>query len=86
MSVYGSIGFTRRDKAPKHWKADYRLTPKTKKEINELKTERERLIRELENLPIEISDEEYTEAQRIVQIKLNELIIQEDRIRQTNLK
>ena len=85
MSIYGSIGYTRRDKTPKHWQKDYRLTQKTKKIIQELKAERERLFQEFENLPIErIPDKEYNKAEQVLRIKLDELIEQEDKIRLSN--
>jgi len=84
MSIYGSIGFTRRDKTPKHWKDDYRLTQKAKKMIQELKAEHEQLFKEFEALPLEISDKEYSDAERILKIKLNELIDKEDKIRLNN--
>jgi len=86
MSIYGSIGYTRRDKTPKHWQKDYRLTQKTKKAIQEIKAERERLFQEFENLPLEISDKEYNEAESMLRIKLDELIEQEDKIRLINSK
>jgi len=86
MSIYGSIGYTRRDKTPKHWQKDYRLTQKTKKIIQELKAEREKLFLEFENLPIETSDEEYNEAEQILRIKLDDLIEQEEKIRLSNPK
>jgi len=86
MSIYGSIGYTRRDKTPKHWQKDYKLTQKTKKIIQELKAERERLFKKFENLPIETPDKEYDEAERILKIKLNELIEQEEKIRLSNPK
>ena len=86
MSIYGSIGYTRRDKTPAHWQKDYRLTQKTKKIIQELKAEREKLFLEFENLPIETPDKDYKKAERILKIKLNELIEKEDKIRLTNPK
>jgi len=86
MSIYGSIGYTRRDKTPKHWQNDYRLNQKAKKLIQELKAERERLFKEFESLPLEISDEEYNEAERILRIKLDEIINKEDKIRLSNPK
>ena len=86
MSIYGSVGYTRRDKTPKHWQKDYRLTQKTKKAIQEIKAERERLFQELESLPLEISDKEYNEAENILKIKLDELIKKEDKIRLINPK
>ncbi|HBY21178.1 MAG TPA: hypothetical protein DEG71_09290 [Clostridiales bacterium] len=86
MSIYGSIGYTRRDKTPKHWQNDYKLTQKTKKIIQGIKAERERLFKEFENLPIETPDKEYEEAEQILKIKLDELIDREDKIRLTNPK
>jgi len=86
MSIYGSIGYTRRDKTPKHWQKDYRLTQKTKKVIQEIKAERERLFQEFENLPLETPDKEYNEAEQVLRIKLDELIEQEDKIRLINPK
>ena len=86
MSIYGSIGYTRRDKTPKHWQNDYKLTQKTKKIIQGIKAARERLFKEFENLPIETPDKEYEEAEQILKIKLDELIDREDKIRLTNPK
>ncbi len=84
MSAYGSIGFTRRDKTPKHWQKDYRLNPTAKKQIQELKSQHERLFKEFESLPIELSDEEYLVVQKELTKKLDELIEKEDKIRLQN--
>ena len=83
--MYGSIGYTRRDRTPKHWRDDYRLNATAKKMIQKLKAERERLFREFEALPVETySDEEYNQLERILRVKLDELIDKEDKIRFSN--
>ena len=84
MSAYGSIGYTRRDKTPKHWKNDYRLNPAAKKMVQELHAERERLFEDFENLPLEMPDEEHAQAERVLRIELDELIRKEDGIRLGN--
>lgn len=86
MSIYGSIGFTRRDKTPKHWQKDYKLNSKAKQMIQELKFEREQLFQKFESLPLEMSDSEYAEKERILNIELDELITKEDKIRLSNPK
>lgn len=80
MSIYGSIGFTRRDKTPAHWRPDYRLTTKAKSAIRQLEAERERIFRALEALP----DAEYDQAERAVRVKLDALVEREDSIRKVN--
>ena len=84
MSIYGSIGYTRRDKTPLHWRDGYKLTPKAKKAIQELKTEKERLFREIEALPDDMPDAEYDQAERAVRVKLDALVEREDSIRKVN--
>lgn len=84
--MYGSIGFTRRDKTPPHWRDDYRLTLKAKKAIQELKTEKERMFREIEALPDDMPDIEYEQAERQLKVKLDALIEREDQIRNDNLR
>lgn len=84
--MYGSIGYTRRDKTPAHWRKDYRLTQKAEKAIQNIKTEREALFKTFEALPLDTPDEEYTKAERVLTAKLNALIDQEDAIRRANPK
>ena len=84
MSMYGQIGITRVNKTPKHWQKDYYIRPYTQKEIEKLKLEKEKLFREFENLPIELTDEEYFLEQRILDEKLNELLDKEDELRKAN--
>jgi uncharacterized protein YdcH (DUF465 family) len=54
--------------------------------IQELKAENNRLFKEFESLPDDITDEEYTRAQQILMVKLDELIDKEDKIRLSNPK
>ena len=84
MSIYGSIGFTRRDKTPAHWRPDYRLTTKAKSGIQALEAEKERLFRALEALPDDMPDAEYDQAERAVRVKLDALVEREDSIRKVN--
>jgi len=86
MSIYGNIGFTRRDRTPRHWRNDYRLNPKAKSAIRALKAEKERLFREFEALPDDIPDSEYDQAERALGGKLDALIDREDQIRKANLR
>ena len=86
MSIYGNIGYTRRSKTPNHWRDDYRLTAKAKKQIQAVKAEHERLFREFEALPYDMSDEDYRKATKELNIKLDELIEREDKIRLINAK
>ncbi|MCM3701409.1 hypothetical protein [Paenibacillus macerans] len=82
--MYGSIGFTRRDKTPQHWRGDYRLNPKTKQMLAQISSEREALFREFESLPDDISDEQYLIAERELRKKLDTMLVQEDRVRLAN--
>jgi DNA-binding PadR family transcriptional regulator len=82
--MYGSIGCTRRDKTPAHWRKDYRLTQKAKAAIRDIEAEREALFQTLEALPLDTPDEEYTKAERALTAKLDALIDREDAIRQAN--
>lgn len=84
MSIYGSIGFTRRDRTPRHWQKDYPLTPKAKKLIAELHAEREKTHRLYEDLPLDTPDEEFDKVWKEAGKRLNELIEEEDRIRRAN--
>lgn len=84
MSIYGQIGYTRRDKTPAHWRDDYHLKPTAKKMIAELRAEREQLFEAFEALPNDISDEEYNQRQHELRVKLNLLIDREDQVRQQN--
>lgn len=86
MSIYGSTGFTRRDKTPLHWRNDYKLTKKAKKAIKILKAEKERLFREFEEMTDDIPDSEYDRAERALAVKLDALVDEEDRIRKANLR
>jgi hypothetical protein len=78
------IGFTRRDKTPYYWQKDYRLTPAAKKLIQALHAEHERLFREFEALPIEMSDEDYHAAEVALTVQLDAIIAKEDAIRREN--
>ena len=82
--MYGSIGYTRRDKTPAHWREDYRLTPKTKAAIREIKAEHERLFQEFEALPLDLPDEAFAAADRELTAKLDALIDREDALRRIN--
>lgn len=82
--MHGNIGFTRRDKTPQHWREDYRLEPKAKQMLVEIASERERLYRELEDLPDDITDEAYSLASREISVKLDALINRADAIRHAN--
>ena len=82
--MYGNIGFTRRDRTPEHWRNDYPLTPKAKAAIQAINAEREALFKELESLPLEISDEEYVIAERATRAKSDELREREDAVRREN--
>ncbi|WP_127575283.1 hypothetical protein [Paenibacillus barengoltzii] len=84
MSIYGEIGITRRDKTPQHWRRDYRLKATAKKMLAQISAERERLFRELESLPDDISDEEYDSRSREIATKLDDLIERADEIRRKN--
>lgn len=82
--MYGSIGFTRRDKTPLHWQNDYRLTLTAKKTVQSIAAEREQLFKAFEALPDDISDNEYNAAERELRVKLDALIEREDEIRKAN--
>lgn len=82
--MYGSIGFTRRDKTPQHWRRDYKLKTEAKKLLVQISYEREALLRELEELPDDISDEAYSLASREISVKLDALLDQADAIRRAN--
>ena len=84
--MYGSIGFTRRDKTPDYWRKDFRLTTKAKKAIEEIKVEHDRLFKEFESLPDDISDEDYSKAEKELTINLDALTEKEDTIRKNNYK
>lgn len=84
MGIYGSVGFTRRDKTPAHWQKDFRMKPSTKQELAQIERERERLITEFKALPDDISDEEYTKASKLVNAKLDALIDRADKMRRAN--
>jgi hypothetical protein len=82
--MYGNIGLTRRDKTPPHWREDYRLKPKAKQLLAQIESERERLFKEFEALPDDISDESYAIAEREIRANLDALIDRADAIRRTN--
>lgn len=84
MSIYGSIGFTRRNRTPRHWQEDYPLTPRAKKLIVELNVERERVHRTYEDLPLDTSDKEFDKVWKAAGKRLNEIREEENRIRKEN--
>jgi len=84
MSAYGQIGFTRRDKTPKHWREDYKLRAAAEKLLAQIASEREQLFRELEALPDDMPDEEYDLKWREISKKLDALIDRADEIRRKN--
>jgi len=86
MSIYGSIGFTRRDKTPPHWRKDYRLKPKAKLLLAQIEVERYELHKAHTAISedVSLSDEEYNSASRKISEKLDALIDRMDTIRRTN--
>ncbi|GIP61106.1 hypothetical protein [Paenibacillus woosongensis] len=86
MSVYESIGFTRRDKTPQHWRGDYRLKPKAKQLLAQIATEREELQKAHTAISedMSLSDEEYNSASREIIAKLDALIDRADEVRRKN--
>lgn len=86
MSIYGSIGFTRLDKTPKHWREDYRLNSKTKQLLAQIATEREELHKAHTAISedMSLSDDEYNSASREISVKLDALVDRADAIRRAN--
>lgn len=86
MSIYGSIGFTRRDKTLQHWRKDYRFNPKAKQMLAQVATEREELQKAHTAISedMSLSDEEYNLASQEISAKLNALIDRADEIRRKN--
>ncbi|MNJ39198.1 hypothetical protein D3C77_340650 [compost metagenome] len=86
MSIYGSIGFTRRDKTPKYWREDYRLNPKAKQLLAQIAAERRELskMRTAISEDLSIPDEDCDLALREIHAKVDALIDREDEIRRTN--
>jgi len=83
---YGEIGATRPDRAPPHWRKDYRLKPKAKQLLAHIETERKELHRAHTAISedMSLSDEEYNSASREISAKLDALIDRMDMIRRVN--
>lgn len=88
MSIYGDIGFTRKDNTPPHWREGYKLTKSAKEKIRRIDIEKERLFREHESLSADdnLTDEEFNAASAKIAKELDELIEKEDKVRRENKK